>query len=119
MPSSLQIALTPSPGLRIFLLLVLGIAGFLTGGLTLFGVLGVAGGANSSGDIVFFGAIVLLFAIVLLALVGVAIRARWARLAAIIAGIAISLTCIGLILGIPILIAAARAPDLSPSCLTT
>ena len=114
-PSSLQIALTPSPGLRIFLLLVLGIAGFLTGGLSLFGVLGVAGGANSSGDIVFFGATAFLFAIVLLALVGVAIRARWARLAAIIAGIAISLTCIGLILGIPILVAAARAPDLSPS----
>jgi hypothetical protein len=114
-PSSLQIALTPSPGLRIFLLLVLGIAGFLTGGLSLFGVLGVGGGANSSGDIVFFGAIVLLFALVLLALAGVAIRARWARLAAIIAGIAISLTCVGLILGIPILVAAARAPDLSPS----
>jgi len=36
-------------------------------------------------------------------------------LAAIIAGIAISLTCIGLILGIPILVAAVRAPDLSPS----
>jgi hypothetical protein len=97
------------------LLLVLAIAGFLTGCLSLFGVLGVAGGANSSGDIAFFGAIVLLFAIVLLALVGVIIRARWARVAAIVAGIAISLTCVGLILGIPILVAAARVPDLHRS----
>jgi hypothetical protein len=112
-PSYMAIALTPSPGLRIFLLVVLSIAGFLTGLASLFGVLGVAGGANSTGDILFFAAFVVLFAVSLLALVGAAIRARWSRWAAIAAGIALSLTCLGLVLGIPILIAAARAPDLA------
>jgi hypothetical protein len=42
--------------------------------------------------------------------VGVARRAAWARVTAIIAGVAVSVTCLGLVLGIPIIIAAARAP---------
>jgi hypothetical protein len=111
-PTYTQIALTPSPGLRIFLIVVLVIATYLTGGFALFGLLGVAGGAHQSSDLLFFGAIVVLFAITAAALVGVAMQARWSRWAAIAAGIALSLTCLGLILGLPILIAASRAPDL-------
>jgi hypothetical protein len=53
---------------------------------------------------------IVLFALSLAATIGVAARSRWARIVAIAAGIAISLTCLGLVLGIPILVAAARAP---------
>src|ERR1700730_1640796 len=79
-PGYAAIALTPSPGLRIFLLVVLSIAAMITGAFSLFGLLGVTGGANSTGDIVLFAVFVALFGIVAGALVGVAIRARWSRL---------------------------------------
>jgi uncharacterized membrane protein len=111
MPPPVQVV--PSPGLRIFLLVVLSLTVVITGLFSLFGVLGVIGGANSLSDILFFGLFVAVFGVELLALVGVAIRAPWSRWAAIVAGIAISLSCLGAILGIPILVAAARAPDLS------
>jgi hypothetical protein len=106
------IDLRPSPGLRIVLLTALAIAMLLTGLFSMFGVLGVAGGARSSGEIGLMAFFVVLFAVSTLALVGVAIRAAWSRWAAIAAGIAVSLTCLGLVLGIPIIITAARAPDL-------
>jgi hypothetical protein len=63
--------------------------------------------------LVFFGVIAMLFAVSLIATVGVFMRASWARWAAIAAGIASCLTCLGLVLGIPILVASARAPDLT------
>jgi hypothetical protein len=85
----------------------------ITGPFSLVCLFGVAGGANSSGDLVFFELVVALFALSALALVGVATRARWSRVAAVVAGIAVSLTCIGLLLGIPILVAAWRAPNLA------
>ena len=46
------------------------------------------------------------------ATIGVAIRAPWSRVVAILAGIGVSVTCVGLVIGIPILVTAARAPDL-------
>jgi hypothetical protein len=106
------IDLRPSPGLRIVLLTTLAIAMLLTGLFSMFGVLGVAGGAHSSGEIELMAFFIALFAVSTLALVGVAIRAAWSRWAAIAAGIAVSLTCLGLVLGIPIIVTAARAPDL-------
>ena len=56
----------------------------------------------------------LLFLITLAATIGVALRTAWARVMAIVAGVAISLTCLGMVLGIPILIAASRAPIRRP-----
>jgi hypothetical protein len=107
------IPITPSPGLRIFLLVVLGLDAGISGLFALFGVLGVAAGANSSGGIAFAAVSVVLLGISATALVGVAVRASWSRLAAIAAGVAVSLTCLGLVLGIPIVVAAWRAPNLA------
>ncbi len=104
--------MAPSPGLRIFLIVMLGITTAVTGLFALFGVLGVAGGANDTAAITVAAAFVVLLLASVIALVGVSIRASWARLAAILAGVAVSITCLGLLLGIPILVAAARAPDL-------
>lgn len=103
----------PSPGLRIFLMVVLSLAIVPTGLFSLFGVLGVAGGANSPSDILFWSLFIVLLALSILALVGVAIRARWSRVVSIVTGVALSLTCVGLVLGIPILVASLRAPDLT------
>src|SRR6059058_2498020 len=50
-----------------------------------------------------------LFGLAILAIVGVARRSPWARWVALADGIVISVTCLGLVLGIPI-VAAARAP---------
>jgi len=44
------------------------------------------------------------------ALVGVGRRSSWARWVALAAGVAASMTCLGLVIGIPIIVAAARAP---------
>ena len=116
MPPAFQmppaIVVTPSPGLRIVLMVMLSLATLIAGFFSLFGVLGVAGGANTGADITLAAVFVVLFVVTTLALVGVAIRASWSRWAAIAAGVAVSLTCLGLVLGIPILITAARAPDL-------
>ena len=123
--------LTPSPGLRVFLLVVLLIASVIWGLFTVFGILGVSQNAMHSatfnstqwndfyGGLVFFGIIAVLFAISLVATIGAFARTSWARWAAIAAGIANCLTCLGLIIGIPILVAAARAPGLGRKPLTS
>jgi hypothetical protein len=129
MPPPLVIA--PSPGLRVFLLVMLVIASLIWGLLTLFGILGVSQNATQSagfnsaqwndfyGGLVFFGIIAVLFLISLSATIGVFARTSWARWAAIGAGVASCLTCLGLIIGIPILVAAARAPGLAKKPLTS
>jgi hypothetical protein len=125
------LVISPSPGLRLFLLVMLVIASVIWGLLTVFGILGVSQNATQSasfnstqwnefyGELVFFGLIVVLFLISLIATIGVFARTSWARWAAIAAGIASSLTCLGLIIGIPILVAAARAPGLAKKPLTS
>jgi hypothetical protein len=81
----------------------------ITGLLSFFGLLGISNGYISPGDLLFAAVVLLLCAVSLLAFAGIVIRASWARPIAIMAGTAISLTCIGMVLGIPILIAASRA----------
>jgi hypothetical protein len=102
----------PSPGLRQFLLVVLVVTSVITGLLALFGLLGVAAGPGhlDLNVLPLFLIFVVLFALPVAATVGVVRRANWARVVAIIAGVAVSLTCLGLVLGIPIIIAAARTP---------
>ncbi|SRR6266852_194627 len=105
--------LAPSPGLRIFLIVVLAIAVLISSVFVLAGVSAFAGGANTSSDYTFAAVVAVLFAISVIALVGVSIRASWSRVAAILAGVVLSLTCLGSVLGIPIIVAAARAPNLT------
>jgi len=114
----------PSPGLRTFLLVVLILNDLVTGLFALFGLLaladylGLIGSDHTPGrpeDFVLIAVFVLLFVLSLAATIGVARRASWARVTAIAAGVAISLTCLGLVLGIPILIAASRAPIRQPT----
>ena len=102
--------LQPSPGLRTFLIVVLAIDVVVTGFMSLFGVLGVAGGADEPGGAILLSVFVVLFALGVAGLVGVILRAVWARWVALAAGIAVCLTCLGMIIGIPIIVAAARAP---------
>jgi len=106
--------LAPSTGMRTLLLIMLALSTVFTGLLTLFGLLGETSPTNDSGGtgVVLFTAFLIMFAVSALALLGVANRASWARGAAIAAGIVVSLSCLGLVLGIPIIIAAARAPNL-------
>lgn len=106
--------LAPLPGLPIFLIVLLAIAAVITGLLTVFGTVGVAGGTINSGDVTLAAAFAVLFAASVVALVGVVTRAPWSRWAAILAGVAFTMTCLGSVLGIPIIVAAARASDLSP-----
>jgi hypothetical protein len=120
--------LKPSPGLRVFLLVFLLIASVIWGLFTLWFILAILQGVTQSGTVktaddwtgvlVLGGIWVVLFGISLVATIGVFIHASWARWAAIAAGIATCLTCLGMILGIPILVAAARAPGLGKQPLT-
>jgi hypothetical protein len=100
----------PSPGLRIFLLVVLIVDALITGVFTLAGIAAVTTGSTDTSSIVLLLVFIVLFALSVAATIGVAMRSRWARIVAIAAGVAVSLTCLGLVLGIPILVASARAP---------
>src|SRR5258708_4269849 len=112
------ILLAPSPGLRAFLLVVLVIASVIWGLLTVFGILGESQNFSSGqwndfhSGLVFFGIIAVLFLISLIATVGVFARTSWARWAAIPAGLAVCFAGLGLILRIPIPLAAAPPPRL-------
>ena len=108
-PSYAPVLHAPTPGLRAVLLVVLGVEGLITGLFSVFGLAALNADANSSDAVLLFALFAILFALSVLAFVGVMIRATWSRSVAIIAGIAVSLTCLGLVLGIPILIAASRA----------
>jgi len=113
--SSTPTYLKPSPGLRIVLIVALSLEALLTGFLTFAFVLATAQQPN--GDV--FGyilgfAFLAMFVLSALALLGVSLRTAWSRWAAIAAGILISWTCIGAVIGIPVVVTAARAPDLTP-----
>ena len=107
------IVLKPSPGLRIVLLVALAMSGLATGLVSAAGLAAVAGGEHTTEDFVLLAVVLVLFAMSAAAFVGVAMRAPWSRWVAIAAGIMVSLTCCGSVFGIPILVTAARAPDLT------
>jgi hypothetical protein len=87
----------------------------LTGLLTIVGVIGEASPTNETGTtgIVLLTAFAIMFGTSSLALIGVAMRTSWCRVAAIVAGVAVSLSCLGIVLGLPIIISAALAPNLT------
>jgi hypothetical protein len=105
--------LAPAPGLRIFLLVFLVLTAVVSGLFTLAGALAISSGSTDSGSLIFFSIFVVLLGLSLAATIGVARRSPWSRVVAILAGVAVSLTCLGLVLGIPILVAAIRAAGLS------
>ena len=105
--------LKPSPGLRIVLIIALSLEALITGLVSFAFIVSVI---QEGGDV--FGyllgfAFVAMFMLSGLAVLGVSLRAAWSRWVAIAAGILISWTCIGAVIGIPILVTAARAPDLT------
>ncbi len=100
--------LKPSPGLRPFLIVMLALQALFTGVFALGGLIAVSSGDTSS--MWFLALILLLFALAVCSLVGVFLRAAWARWVALASGIAMCLTCLGALVGIPIVVAAARAP---------
>ena len=108
------VELKPSPGLRTFLIVVLGVDIAATGFMSVFGLLavvgGAAGGADEPSGAVLLAIFVVLLALAVAGLIGVIVRAAWARWVALAAGIAVCLTCLGAIIGIPIIVAASRAP---------
>jgi hypothetical protein len=94
---------------------VLALSTTLTGLIALVGVIGEASPTNDSGitGIVLLTAFVIMFGTSTLALIGVAMRTSWCRVAAIVAGVAVSLSCLGIVLGVPIIISAALAHNLT------
>jgi len=90
----------PSPGLRIVLVVI-----FLITGLQ---------PDRTAVDFILTFAFAVLFGLAVAALIGVVIRAAWSRWLAIASGILISWTVVGLLVGVPIVVTAARAPDLTP-----
>lgn len=106
--------LKPSPGLRIVLIIALSLEALITGLVSFaFIVSVIQEGGDVFGYVLGF-AFVAMFVLSGLALLGVSLRTAWSRWVAIAAGILISWTCIGAVIGIPILVTAARAPDLTP-----
>jgi len=113
----------PSPGLRPFLIVMLAIGDAVTGLFAVFGLL--AGldylGLFGSQDAADPGAVALiffffaLFALMVAATVGVVRRTRWGRWVAIAAGGALCVTCLGTVIGIPIMVSAIRAPMTKPA----
>lgn len=105
----------PSPGLRTFLIVVLSIAVVLMGLMSLWGIVSVTGGYNDRSNVLFWSVFVGLFILSASALVGVLRRSWWGRWVALAAGIALTFTCLLSVLGIPIIVAAARAPLRKPA----
>jgi hypothetical protein len=106
--------LKPSPGLRIVLLVALALDVGLTGLLMLTFLIAFAQPEGTAVETILAFAFAALFGMAVAALIGVAIRASWSRWLALASGILISWTVAGLLLGVPIVVCAARAPDLGP-----
>ena len=105
--------LQPSPGLRIVLIIALALEALLTGFLALvFIVTLIQQGSDVFGYLLGI-AFLAMFVVSGLALLGVSLRTVWSRWMAIAAGILVTWTCVGAVIGIPILVTAARAPDLT------
>lgn len=64
-----------------------------------------------AGAIAFSALFGLIFSAAVVALVGIVRRAAWARAMAIVAGVTFCLSCVGIILGVPVIIGAATAGE--------
>jgi len=103
----------PTPGLRTALLACLAITSVIFGGISLIGLIAVTSTSFDPSTLPFFGVCFTLFGLSLASTIAVSLQRRPSKLLAIITGIALCLTCVGAVLGIPILITASRATNLS------
>ncbi len=103
----------PTPGLRTALLACLVIASVIFGGISLVGLIAVSGSSSDPSTLPFFGVCFTLFGLSLASTIAVSLQRRPSKLLAIITGVALCLTCVGAVLGIPILITASRATNLT------
>lgn len=98
----------PSPGLRIVLIVALAIELILAGLLSFAFIIAAASGGQDAFSYGLGALCLIVFVVSGAALIGAILRAPWARWVAIAAGILVSWTCIGLVLGIPIFVTAGR-----------
>jgi hypothetical protein len=103
----------PTPGLRTALSACLVITSVIFGGISLVGLIAVSSGSFDPSTLPFLGICFILFGLSLASTIAVSLQRRPAKLLTIITGIALCLTCVGAVLGIPILITASRATNLS------
>ena len=97
------------PRLPVFLIVMLCIAAVLSGLMSLVGTIAVTGGDTGAVSMSFWLLFIALFILSSGALVGVVRRSTWGRWVALAAGIAVCFTILGSVIGIPIVVAAARA----------
>ena len=109
-PSSL---FKPSPGLRIVLLVCLALMTAGTGTLVLTYLTVLFLSDRTGLDFILEFAFIAMFGMSVAAIVGVSMRTVWSRWVALACGILICFTVAGMLVGIPIVVTAARAPDLS------
>jgi hypothetical protein len=96
--------------MRVFLIVMLAIAALLSGLMSVAGTFGVTGGDTGTVSISLWLLFIALFVLSAGGLVGVLRRSTWGRGIALAAGIGVTLTCLGAVIGIPIIYLAARAP---------
>ena len=112
LPIPAAAAPAPTPGLRIVLLVFLALMTAGTGVLALAFTVTVFSGDFGPLDLALGAAVIYMFGLSIGAIVGVSMRTVWSRWVAIACGILACWTIVGIVLGIPILVTAARAPDL-------
>jgi hypothetical protein len=114
-PAAPPSLLKPSPGLRIVLLVCLALMTAGTGTLVLTYLTVLFSSDATAVDFVLEFAFIAMFGMSLAAIVGVSMRTVWSRWLALACGILICFTVAGMLVGIPIVVTAARAPDLGRS----
>ena len=99
--------------MRIVLLVALAVVAALDSLFVLIGVAGEyqiwSGGEQDVEGLVFLFAFIAILVLSVLGLVGVWRRTSWGRWLALAAGIGTTLTCVGAVAGIPIIVGAAKA----------
>ena len=105
--------------LRRYLLAMLIITDVLAGIFTVFGLVGVTGGATDTGSVALFVFFTTIFVLSMGATVGVVVQSRWYRAVSIIVGLLMFFTVVGAVIGIPMMIVAARLPVRAASSSST
>jgi hypothetical protein len=94
----------------VVLLVFLAVSIALNGFMSVMGTIGVTGGNTTPTSIFLWLAFIFLFVISAAGLLGVVMKRAWGRWVALAAGIALSVTLVGAVVGVPIIVAAARTP---------
>lgn len=100
--------------LRRWMLALLIIVDVLFGIFALTGLVGVTGGENDTFSVILFVYFAVVLALAIIGTIAVVVRARWVREVSIIVALGVSVTVVGLVLGVPIWIVASKLPARSP-----